>query len=590
MLHDKEQVKLLVLTIIYFSMKTTLFTVALLFASNFCNSQRIFEPTNGSWDNPNLSVETFDNFVVSGYTEINPGTGLLTPTFKISTTTGAPVTSYYVEYSDDIYLMDFDIREANHSIILTGMTALTGGGTPHKMIVAEVDFFSGSPIQSSLEYPFTINSMVPHQVIHSEISGQVTIVGTQILGPITPSNFAFVPKTGFVLGLDINDFNNIIYSPIEMDLPPTSGSDYDMLENITEVDGFGYFISGSCNGPSGTQNVLTMGIDYGGSIAFSHIIDNTNSRFAGSSVMYNQALDVVYLMVNNSILHQLQIGQFDPYSGNFVGSAGGWVSHQFTAFPIGGGVDQNGFRLQQTPDNLIIAGGYLSAPFGALGQQLTPFQIVMKEDLIGYIAGKLYQSDNNAPLSPSYFEENGNSVFINTPDMIAYNEIENRTYLVNQNSNYGGFDLNVSSLINSSNCEKRLKANTFVIPPNFVGVGNFNPLPMYPSPYFPNPVNKPISESILCAGVSPTAIAVTSSNPVLAPNPASDLLSITLEEETIQDVSVYDMKGNLVLSQKATERTPKEMTLSVGKLDQGTYVIEITTKEGNVRHERFVKQ
>lgn len=567
-------------------MKATLFTVALV-VSQLCSAQRILETTNGSWDNPNLSVETFKDFVISGYTETNPGTGLLTPTFKVSTVTGAPVNTYYVDYPDAVYLMDFTIREATNTIILTGMTAVTAGGTAHKLIVAEVDFMTGAPVQSSLEYPFSNNSMIPHQVIHSEPTGQVTVVGTEVVGTMTPGSFASNPKFGFVLGLDINNFNNILYMPIQLDLPSVTNLDYDMLENLTEVDGWGYFISGSCNGPSGEQNLLTMGIDYAGNVMFSNIIDNTNSRYAGSSVMYNQALNVVYLMANNSVMHQYQLAKCDPTTGIFLTP---WISHQFVAFPIGGGVDQNGFRLQQTPDNQIIVGGYLSAPFGALPQQLTPFQVVLRDDLFSFLAAKEYLSDNNSPLSPSYFEENGNSVFINTPDMIAYNPYERRTYLVNQNTNFNGFDLNVSSLFKASKCEKLLQVTTFTTTPNLIGVGNFNPLPMYTAGYMPTPGPRPILEHILCQSIAPKAIAAAAPDVILAPNPAVDKLSITLDEETIRLVSVYDMKGNRVLSQEGTERTLNAMTLEIGKLNQGAYIIEITTAEGTIHHEKLVKE
>lgn len=567
-------------------MRTTLFAVALLLAPNFANSQRILEITNRSWVNPNLSVETYKDFVISGCTETNPATGLLTPTFKVSTITGAPLNTYYVDYPDSVYLMDFTIREATSTLILTGMTSSLTGGTPYKMIIAEVNFMTGAPVQSSLEYTFNGNSMVPHQVICSESTAQVTVVGTEILGTVTSSNYATIPKYGFVLGVDLNNFGTILYNPIEMDLPSLSIWDYDMLENITEVPGVGYFISGSCNAPtSGEQNLITLGTDYAGTVTFSNIIDNTNSRFAGSSVMYNAPLNVVYLLANNSVIHQFQVAICDPLTGGFLTP---WTRHQMTSFPIGSGVDQNGFRLQQSKNNTIVVGGYLSAPFGALPQQLTPFQVAMKDNL-SFLAAKVYQSGNNSPLSPGYYEENGNSVFINTPDMIVYNRYSDRTYLVNQNTVNGGFDLNVSSLLKASKCEKLVPVSTVTTNPIFVGSGNFNPLPMYTAPYPSNQFPRPLNEAILCQNVAP-AIAVNNPDPVLSPNPANDFLNVTLDEETIQDISVYDMKGNLVLSQKASQRTMNVMTVQVGKLDQGAYIIEITTTEGTIQRERFVKQ
>uniref|UniRef100_UPI002615823C T9SS type A sorting domain-containing protein n=1 Tax=Fluviicola sp. TaxID=1917219 RepID=UPI002615823C len=349
-----------------------------------------------------------------------------------------------------------------------------------------------------------------------------------------------------------------------------------------------YFISGSCNGPSGEQNLFTMGVDYGGTIMFSHIIDKTNYRNAGASVMYYAPLNTVYLMANNSISHQFQIARCDPYTGFFVTPS--WMRHQIAGLPIGSGVDQNGFRLQQTPNKQIVIGGYLSAPTGAMPEQLTPFQMVLRENLT-FLAAKIYQSGNNSPMSPSYFEENGNSVFINTPDMIAYNKTVNRTYLVNQNTVNGGFDLHVSSLLQPSKCEKAVQVTTYSDPHNIIGSGNFNPLPMYPNQYDPHEKNRGCSNIVLCQYPPASSIIVNTPNTaLLAPNPATNKLTVTLEEETIQSVLVYDMKGNRVLSQKAAERASNEMTLAVEKLDQGAYIVEITTKEGIIYRERFVKE
>ncbi|MNU84954.1 hypothetical protein D3C71_746850 [compost metagenome] len=569
-------------------MKTTLFTVALLFVSYLCNAQRFLELTNGSWDHPNLSVETFEDFVVSGFTEINPSSGLLTPTFKISNAGGGVINCYHVNYSDAAILMDFTIKESTHTIILTGMLDVPPGAMPYKMFVTEVDFMTGALVQSSLEYTYNGNSMIPHQVIASTISNQVMIVGTEIAGGIDPGNFAFVPKSGFVLALDINNFNNISSPPIEMDIPMGSNWDYDMLENITEVTGSHYFISGSCNGPSGEQNLFIMGVDYGGAILFSYILDKTNYRNPGSSVMYYPPLNTVYVMANNSMTHQFQIARFTTMGAPMTP----WFNHQITALPIGNGVDQNGFRLQYTPNKQIVIGGYLSAPFGAMPEQLTPFQMVVRENL-AFLSAKDYQSVNNSPLSPSYFEENGPSVFINTPDMIAYNAIHNKTYLVNQNTNNGGFDLHVSSLLQASKCEKAVQVATSNFPHPIVGNGIFNPLPMYANTYDSREKNRACSNIILCQYPAASSIATNNSNApgaLLAPNPATNKLTITLDEETIQSVSVYDMKGNRVLSQKAVERAFNEMTLEVGKLDQGAYIVEITTKEGTIHRERFVKE
>jgi hypothetical protein len=560
-------------------MKAALMTVSLLIATHLCHAQRFFEPTNGSSANPNLSVETYQDFVVAGFTETNPNTGLLCPAFKITDLSGTPLAAFYVDFPDAMYLMDFTVREATGTVILTGMTAVTNAFTPHKMFVAEVDFFTGTTIQSYIEYTVNGNTMIPQQVIHSEATGQVTIVGTETAGWLTAANYVSIPKYGFVLGLDINDYSNILYQPVETDTPPGM-ADYDMLENLTEVPGVGYFISGSANGPSGEQNLLTMGLDYGGNVIWSNVIDNTNFREAGSSVMYNANLNVVYLMVNNSALHQFQVALCDGATGAFLTS---WISQQIIGLPIGGGADQNGFRLQQTPDNVIMVAGYVSLTTGAV-PQLIPYQIVMKENL-AFIAGKLYMSDNHSPLSPGYFEENGNSTFINTPDMFVYSDYANRTYIVNQNDLDGGYDLYVSPVFDASICEKKFDCFEFSVNPVIVGTVNVNPLPMYPAGYSPNVVGRPFTADVLCWS-APAAIQQS----VLSPNPATNELQITLEDgASIKNVTVYDLNGAIVLTQEATARSYNEITLNVAGLKAGAYMIVITTTEGINHRERFVK-
>ncbi|MNY26512.1 hypothetical protein D3C86_1603660 [compost metagenome] len=115
---------------------------------------------------------------------------------------------------------------------------------------------------------------------------------------------------------------------------------------------------------------------------------------------------------------------------------------------------------------------------------------------------------------------------------------------------------------------------------------------MYGASYFPNPIQRPIMEHVLCNEVAPLPMvtAPNTNTATLSPNPASLDLSISLDDETIQGVVVYDMKGNVVLTEKATERTRNVMNLNVGKLNQGAYILEITTEEGVIHHEKFIKE
>jgi len=562
-------------------MKNTLFTVMLIVA-NLSFAQRQFTPTTGSWNYQNLSVETYGQRVITGFSEINPTTGLISPTFKITNLAGTPIAAFHLNFpSDPVYLMDFTINTTNQTIVLTGMTAAVSATTPHKLFVAEVSF-AGVLIQCNLEYLSSgLNSMIPHQIIHSPTTNQVVVVGTEVAGLLTATNAFTIPKNGFILGLNANNFNLILFTS-SMTTPVSGTNDSDMLENITEVTGTGYFISGSANNAVNEQNLLTMGIDYAGVTTHSTIHDITNFQFAGSSVLYSAGLNRVYLLCNNSIQHTFQITYFDPITGAILSP---FFQHVITTLPVGTGADVNGFKLQQTQNLQILVSGYVSTPAGALPTLITPFQMLFNPPINALVAGKLYGSGNNSPLA-GYYSEVGNSVYINTPDISAYNQASGKNYIVNQNTVNGGYDLNISSISTISACEKAIKANPGSVPTTIVGSANYLPLPMYPGPYTPSITARSLNQTVLCA-----ASSLIVANPIitLAPNPANE--SITINSESgIQHIIIYDLKGNSVQNLSIVETMREGLKLDVSQLTKGVYIIVVTDNNGDLIRERFVKE
>jgi hypothetical protein len=366
-----------------------------------------------------------------------------------------------------------------------------------------------------------------------------------------------------------------------MTTPVTGITDNDMLENITEVPGTGYFISGSANNAANEQNLLTMGIDYAGTVTHSNIHDLTNYQMAGSSVMYVQGLNRVYVLCNNSVQHTFQIAYFNPVTGAI---ASNWWRHVITALPVGSGIDVNGFRLQHTQNNQILVSGYIYSTSTSLPSLLTPFQMLFNPNIAALVVGKLYQSANNAPLS-GYFSEIGNSVYINTPDMFAYNQGSGKTYIVNQNTTSLGYDLNISSINTASACEKAIKANAGSTPTVLLGPATYNPLPMYPAVWTPVGTPRSLNYTILCDASS----IQTNPTATLSPNPANEY--VTIENETgIKNVMIYDLKGNVVKDLPEMEITRSGIRLYIGKLIAGLYIVEITDSEGNQIRERLVKE
>jgi hypothetical protein len=447
------------------------------------------------------------------------------------------------------------------------------------MIVAEWDYTTGAMVQSW--YQQNAQTMIPHQVVVSEPNNQVVVVGTRVNGVMTPGNFATIPKSGFALQMSLANFGVLGWSR-EMNTPLTGVNDNDMFEAIVEVPGSGYVITGSGNGPANEQNLYTMGITFGNGLLFGGLTDNTNARSAGASLLLGPTVGgvpTVYLLTNTSVLHQFQVAQVNALTGAYLTPL---VNHQISTLPIGGGVDQNGFHMVRNSAGQIVVGGYLSAPAGAMPELLTCFQMILTPGL-AFVNGRYYRSGNNAPLF-GYFEERGNSVFINTPNMIAFNPIAVRTFLVSQNNVNGGFDLNRSQTAIGP-CERAFPVTTGNTPPVYTSAGVFTALAMTPTVYTPTPTVRPINQTMLCQQALPTV------QPDIYPNPSTAELFVSLGEETqVASVTIHDLKGNKVLEHAVTERLRGNTKIDVSLLNAGVYLITIRDTDGVEYREKFVKE
>ncbi len=74
-------------------------------------------------------------------------------------------------------------------------------------------------------------------------------------------------------------------------------------------------------------------------------------------------------------------------------------------------------------------------------------------------------------------------------------------------------------------------------------------------------------------------------NFTLYPNPASRYISILFENETTFDkVLIYNYLGQVVL--KTTEKADY---IDISKIGKGLYIVEITTKELNIKEKLIIK-
>jgi hypothetical protein len=75
----------------------------------------------------------------------------------------------------------------------------------------------------------------------------------------------------------------------------------------------------------------------------------------------------------------------------------------------------------------------------------------------------------------------------------------------------------------------------------------------------------------------------------LNPNPAKDVLSIALNSnnEKIKNCKILDLNGREVIIKEVNNINPQ---LDISSLSKGIYIIEITTKMGDIVREKFVKE
>ncbi len=83
-----------------------------------------------------------------------------------------------------------------------------------------------------------------------------------------------------------------------------------------------------------------------------------------------------------------------------------------------------------------------------------------------------------------------------------------------------------------------------------------------------------------------TAVGEVKKNmPVVAPNPAHDLLWVSLENASLIRLELYDMSGRVLFQKLASGRGQHLLQLSTADLPEGLYMLHITSSEGS-----FVRQ
>lgn len=138
------------------------------------------------------------------------------------------------------------------------------------------------------------------------------------------------------------------------------------INDIVEVP-TGYFITGSTaitgSSPYGGEGVLAMFLDFGLNVTADLSFESTNSEHVGVSAVYDPDVDEVWLMSNNSVIHNPQISQIRDVSGSpFIST-----EYYLELDPTYGSLNAAGFKLDLSPyteadrPSLVAAGLYRTA-------------------------------------------------------------------------------------------------------------------------------------------------------------------------------------------------------------------------------------
>jgi hypothetical protein len=80
--------------------------------------------------------------------------------------------------------------------------------------------------------------------------------------------------------------------------------------------------------------------------------------------------------------------------------------------------------------------------------------------------------------------------------------------------------------------------------------------------------------------VSNTDLEILENEVVLFPNPAKDILNVSLPQDLGQyNVKVFNLTGKILMEEI---RTDQQMTLSTNHLPSGVYLLNIQTEKGTI--------
>ena len=70
----------------------------------------------------------------------------------------------------------------------------------------------------------------------------------------------------------------------------------------------------------------------------------------------------------------------------------------------------------------------------------------------------------------------------------------------------------------------------------------------------------------------------------MVPNPASDDLQLSIENDSLESIAIIDVKGSILISEE--KLSSSEITIAVNELSRGLYIVRILSENGKM----FIKK
>jgi len=260
--------------------------------------------------------------------------------------TGTIIWEVFLNKSNDDRALDITL-DTEDNIIITGYTTPNVSDRP-ELFLAKFDT-NGTLLKS-----VTLENLgaVGTNVMYSSTTENFIVGGLgidQLSFPFS-QNYAIVAR----FDIDLKYLNHIEF--IEDTYANSS------INDIVEVPG-GYFVTGGIGTESGrvvdgitrfgSQGVLAVFLDYQLGMNKNISFESTNARHIGVSAVFNELNDEIYLMSNNSILHNPQITTIkDITSSPFISN------HYALLIDATATLNAAGFELRLDNEGALVAAGY----------------------------------------------------------------------------------------------------------------------------------------------------------------------------------------------------------------------------------------